>query len=628
MERIAISKGVFDTSSTFKVETKKEGNVKMAVYGYFIGQIHLMLRLLVLIMSCLTVVCNFLLRLWLTRWVNAQQLLGSSTAEFSFYASVYCALAVANTVVDSATDIFFRMVQYLIGTRLHRKLIQSLFRAPMDFFNLHPTGIILNRLSSDTSTADLGTTLSVANFITDAVQMVGSLLFISGSCLPTLVFLLPACVGYAAAQLLYVAPSRDLDRLMSKARSPTVSIFKEAMSGAPFIRAAGLQQMFENECGHRTINELRPLYMFLFIQETSAIIMDTLGVVVLFAVTFFTGRGAIKGSLPAGVAAISITYAQQICMKMMWFVRQATSIEVNMVGIERLREFSELTPELWEGVVEQAPPPRWPQAGTVRFENVTVHYKGATGEPALKNVTFALESGQHLGIIGRTGSGKSTLAKVLFRIVMPTAGRVLLDGVDTAYPPLTRLRRSMAMVAQDPTLFEGTVRENLDLLGCFSDVAIWDALRRAHAHNIVTERLRGLEGAITGSGDQLSVGEKQLLCIARAFLCKAQVVVFDEASSSVDAHIGKLIHQSISRNNDANSSTTPVTRASSTSDGISSSFLDHPTVLIIAHRLSSINACDTILVLDSGQVRETGSPQALLQSSGSVFANMMAANAL
>jgi ABC-type multidrug transport system fused ATPase/permease subunit len=206
-----------------------------------VSQVHVMVLIAVLLLASLPIACDLLLKLWLTRWINAQQAAGSATFHFAYYAAIYVALALTNTLIDSVKDISFRLVQFSIGTRVHAKLVASLLRAPMDFFHSHPTGILLNRLSSDTATADLSTTFPMANFVQDAITLVSTLLFISGACLPTLLFLVPACVGYVATQQLCVTPSRDLDRLMSNARSPTVSIFKEALGGTPFIRAAGLE---------------------------------------------------------------------------------------------------------------------------------------------------------------------------------------------------------------------------------------------------------------------------------------------------------------------------------------------------------------------------------------------------
>eukprot|EP00878_Enallax_costatus_P030323 GHUV01033007.1.p1 GENE.GHUV01033007.1~~GHUV01033007.1.p1 ORF type:complete len:296 (+),score=17.98 GHUV01033007.1:573-1460(+) len=279
-------------------------------------------------------------------------------------------------------------------------------------------------------------------------------------------------------------------------------------------------------------------------------------------------------------------------------VRQTTELEVNMNSVERLVEYH-TQPEEAAAIIDPRPPGAWPQAGAVQAVQLVVKYRPEL-PPVLKGISFSVNSGEKVGICGRTGCGKSTLMMVLFRMVEPSGGAILIDGLETSKIGLTDLRSRLSLVPQDPVIFSGTVRSNLDPFGqAGSDAAIWEALRQAGIHDLVKSLGAGLDSSVQEGGNNLSSGQRQLLCMARALLRSSRILVLDEATSNVDQASDKLIQKTIR------------------------SAFAHCTVLTIAHRLHTIADADRVMVLDQGILREFDPPAELVRVEGGVFRGLM-----
>lgn len=250
-------------------------------------------------------------------------------------------------------------------------------------------------------------------------------------------------------------------------------------------------------------------------------------------------------------------------------------------------------------IPEKRPPPGWPQAGAVAFENYSTRYRPGL-DLVVKGINADLHSAEKVGIVGRTGAGKSSLTLALFRMVEPAEGRIVVDGLDISSIGLHDLRASLTIIPQDPVLFSGSLRFNLDPFGRYSDEELWRALELAHLKKFVAQLPDGLQHAVTEGGENISVGQRQLVCLARALLRRSKILVLDEATAAVDLATDALIQETIRRE-----------------------FRDS-TVLTIAHRLNTILDYDRVLLLDRGQVREFDSPQRLLADRDSVFSAMAA----
>jgi ABC-type multidrug transport system fused ATPase/permease subunit len=395
------------------------------------------------------------------------------------------------------------------------------------------------------------------------------------------------------------------------------------------------------------------------------------------------------------MAALSITYAAEFAELLMWSVRQWTELEVVMVAVERVLDYTDLPSEAWEASPGKIPPgthaitdgrsgnnmrlpKEWPEQGRLEFEDVWLVYEArsrgamkATGgqkkeaggsgklllsnkevsaKAALRGVTFSASPGERIAVVGRTGAGKSSLVSALFRLVELAQGRIYIDGVDIAGVPLSRLRRSLAVVPQEPVLFSGSLRNNFDPRGDRPDQEIWDALEAVALKETVAAKGKKLEEEIGGGGGTLSLGERQLLCVARALLQDAKVTVLDEASSAVDSESERAIYRALlwrpgmmnrSSSRGVFGSSGQLSRPGSVQslatlgeseagrmtprlqEGAGVNRFYAGTVLYIAHKLSTVLQCDRVIVLDHGRIVEMDSPAVLMAREGSKFAAMV-----
>merc|ERR1719500_735471 len=326
-----------------------------------------------------------------------------------------------------------------------------------------------------------------------------------------------------------------------------------------------------------------------------AVRLETVGNCIIFAAALFSVLG--RESLSPGMVGLSVSYALQVTQTLNWLVRMTSEVETNIVTVERLEEYSVVDTEAdWEGghKVEES----WPREGKIELEGYSTRYREGL-DLVLRQVSATIQGGERVGIVGRTGAGKSSLTLALFRLIEPASGRILIDGVDITKLGLHRLRSRLTIIPQDPVLFSGTLRHNLDPFEQYSDAAVWSSLRQSHLADFVTGLASGLQHEVSEGGENLSVGQRQLICLARALLRKTKVLVLDEATAAVDLETDDLIQTTI-RKEFAGSS-----------------------VLTIAHRLNTIMDYDRIMVLDKGELREFDRPNELLKNSESIFYGMV-----
>jgi ATP-binding cassette, subfamily C (CFTR/MRP), member 1 len=313
---------------------------------------------------------------------------------------------------------------------------------------------------------------------------------------------------------------------------------------------------------------------------------------VLFAAIF-----ALMGEESAGpaIVGLSISYALQISQLLSFLVRMAAEIETNIVAIERVQEYIDKPQEAaWKTVdVDE----QWPQRGIVEFKDFKVRYREGL-DLVLRGMSFETKSQEKVGIVGRTGAGKSSLTLSLFRIIEAAGGKIVIDGIEIANIGLHSLRSRLTIIPQDPVLFSGSLRMNIDPFNSYSDDAIWMALEHSHLKSFVKGLTDGLAYKITESGENLSVGQRQLVCLARALLRKTKVLILDEATAAIDFETDELIQKTIRTQ------------------------FDDCTILTIAHRLNTIMDSDRIIVLDQGMIVEFDAPQALLVNKNSIFYSM------
>ncbi|XP_070559514.1 ATP-binding cassette sub-family C member 9-like isoform X2 [Ptychodera flava] len=479
---------------------------------------------------------------------------------------------------------------------LHVDLLRNIIHAPLRFFDTTPIGRILNRFSNDTQIIDLKLWTTWIGCLYTASLCISAIIV---NAIVTPIFLVavtPLLVAYYFVQRYFVATSRELQRLDSITKSPLLSHFSETLGGLPIIRAYRDEKRFRRRLLQAIdTNNVAQLYILNSFRWLTVRLEIICAMVILLA-----GLGSLVtcmlGDLQPSLVGLSLTYALSICSQLNWMVRMFAESEMFMNSVERVLHYSRIHTEEYRGTY--APPAAWPDKGNIKFENVSVRY--ATDlDAVLEDISLDFKSCEKIGICGRTGSGKSSLTLAVFRLIETFAGRITIDGIDISQVPLLTLRSRLVVIPQDPVLFAGTIRFNLDPLSHKSDDQLWEALEISRLKEVVANLDNQLDSYVSEDGDNFSVGQRQLFCLARAFLRNAKILIMDEATASVDMETDAAL-QNI----------------------ISDAFADR-TVITIAHRISSILDSDSVLVLSEGKVIEYGSPKKLLNQDGSAFSSLV-----
>ncbi|XP_030171438.1 multidrug resistance-associated protein 7 isoform X4 [Lynx canadensis] len=520
----------------------------------------------------------------------------NGSSDIRFYLTVYVTIAGVNSLCTLLRAVLFAAGTIRAAATLHHRLLRRVLMAPVTFFESTPAGRVLNRFSSDVACADDSLPFMLNILLANAVGLLG-LLAVLGSGLPWLLLLLPPLsIIYYRVQRHYRASSRELRRLSSLTLSPLYTHLADTLAGLAVLRATGATHRFEEE--NQRLLELNQRCQFAAsaAMQWLDIRLQLMGATVVSAIAGIALVQHQQGLANPGLVGLSLSYALSLTGLLSGLVSSFTQTETMLVSVERLEEYSCDLPQEPQGQL-----PRlgigWLTQGSVEFQDVVLVYR--PGLPnALDGVTFRVQPGEKLGIVGRTGSGKSSLLLVLFRLLEPSSGRVLLDGVDTSQLELAELRSQLAVIPQEPFLFSGTVRENLDPQGLHEDRALWQALEQCHLSEVIMS-IGGLDGELGEGGRSLSLGQRQLLCLARALLTDAKILCIDEATASVDQKTDQLLQQTICKR-----------------------FADK-TVLTIAHRLNTILNSDRVLVLQAGRVVELDSPAALRSQPHSLFQQLL-----
>jgi ATP-binding cassette subfamily C (CFTR/MRP) protein 1 len=528
---------------------------------------------------------------WLGLW-STDALARSTT----FYLSVYAALTCATALVTLLNTVSFALGGIEAAAALHRRMFARVLRAPVSFFDTTPLGRILNRFSSDVATVDKDLPASFGSYVQLSSRILATII-VQAVILPfTVLGALPIGLLYGALQSFYRQSSRELKRLDAISKSPVYAHLSETLAGLATIRAFRAEPRFAAEFTRRLDrNNVANFLGGILINRWLGLRLDWIGALLVGVVALVSVLTA--GSANAGLVGLALSYALNVTGLLNWLVRGSTETETYLSSVERQEAYAALPVERPPVVEANRPPAEWPARGAVSFRGVAARYRPEL-EQVLRGVSFEVAAGSRVGVCGRTGSGKSSLMLALFRIVELERGQILLDGVDIAGVGLDDLRSRLAIIPQDPTLFAGELRYNLDPLGAHSDLELLGALERVGLGE-AARALGGLGGKVAEGGENLSTGERQLVCLARALLRKARVLVLDEATASVDVATDALVQRMLRE------------------------AFAGCTVLTIAHRINTIVDSDRILVLDAGEVAEFGAPQELLAREGGAFRGLV-----
>ncbi|NWY76647.1 MRP6 protein, partial [Erithacus rubecula] len=523
---------------------------------------------------------------WLSLWAG-DPVLNGTQQHTQLRVTVFAALGVLQALGRFACTAAVLLGGVSASQQLFLQLLSSVMRSPMLFFEQTPTGHLLNRFSRDMDAVDSVIPDKVKSVLGFFFNLLEIYLVIVVATPWAALAIVPLTVLYAAFQHFYVSTSCQLRHMEAASRSPIYSHISETFQGSSVIRAHKEQQRFISRSDSLVDENQRLCFPGAVADRWLATNLEFLGNgLVLFAAL---SAALSRTQLSPAAAGFSISCALQITGVLNWMVRSWTDVENNIVSVERVREYLS-TPKEAPGTLSSKLQV-WPTEGRIEFRNYSLCYRPGL-ESALRGVTVSINGHEKIGITGRTGAGKSSLAVGLLRLVEAAEGSILIDGQDIAQLGLHDLRTKITVIPQDPVLFSGSLRMNLDPLNQHTDADIWTALELTQLKNFVADLPEQLEYKCTDQGENLSTGQKQLVCLARALLRKAKILILDEATAAVDLETDVQI-QSMLR----------------------AQFRDS-TVLTIAHRVSSILDCDRILVLENGRVAEFDTPEHLIAQKG------------
>ncbi|XP_067859323.1 multidrug resistance-associated protein 1 [Heptranchias perlo] len=569
------------------------GRVKFSVFWAYMNAIGICISFWIVLFYLCQHTASFSSNYWLSLWTD-DPVVNGTQQHTTLRLGVYGALGIIQGIFVLLSSVMMSIGGITASRCLHVHVLYDVLMSPMSFFERTPSGNLVNRFSKDIDTIDSVIPIVIKMFL-------GSLFNVLVACMVILiatpiaaVIIPPLGFLYLFVQRYYVATSRQLKRLESASRSPIFSHFNETLLGVSVIRAFGEEDRFLHQNDSRVDENQKAYYPSIVANRWLAVRLEFVGnCIVLFAALFAV---AYRKTLSPGIVGLSVSYALQITATLNWLVRMTSDVETNIVAVERVQQYFDTLKEARWVIKDNRPPKTWPWDGRIEFVNYGLRYRPDL-DLALKNITVSINGGEKVGIVGRTGAGKSSFALGLFRIIEPAEGLIYIDGIDITKIGLHDLRNQITIIPQDPVLFSGTLRMNLDPFDQHSDVDLWKALELAHLKTFVSGLPNKLNHECSEGGENLSVGQRQLLCLARALLRKSKILVLDEATAAVDLETDELIQSTI-RNQ-----------------------FDECTVLTIAHRLNTIMDYRRVMVLDKGEIVEFDTPPNLLHRKG-VFYKM------
>ena len=586
-KEISLNKGTVQRIT--KDEGKESGKINKKVYfSYFtyIGGMNFGSALLLTLISWQGL--RIMSDLWLGYWSEHQ---GERSNTFFFI--IYGVTAMGGSLFNYLRTRVITSGSINCSTKLHNQMVTSLIKAPINLFHdTVPKGQIFNRLSKDLPTVDTYTMYWFMTLTAFGSSFLGAVFVCSLYEKECLIFLPIFTILCWFLYRFYINCSRELNRIEGILNSPILNLVNETIPGTTTIRAYNLQdkyiEIFQNKVDEHYkllyyINGTGQWYL-LCLNLLSMIFLTYMVIMTLINKTKFTPR----------IIGIVLTYSLVLQEDMIEFLSSFSNFENTMTKMERSLSYTKIISERPQLLTSDLGLKNWPTKGEILFENFNVKYRNDT-EIVLKNINFHLKPGEHLGVVGRTGSGKSTISLCLFRILEAFSGKIYIDGVDISRVGLQKLRESITIIPQDSTLMDGTLRYNIDPINNYTDEEIKNVMKKIEFDYIITLNKDGLDQKISENGNNLSIGEKQLICITRAILRKSKIIVLDEATASIDYKNEEIIQKALNE------------------------LLSHSTMISIAHRIKTVMNADKILVLENGEIIEFDTPQNLLNNKNSYF---------
>lgn len=506
--------------------------------------------------------------LWLGHWTSHPSEVAITTAVV-----VFALLTFVTVVAERTRSVVLFDGGVQAGTRLFENLLGGVMHAPMRFFDTSPQGRILNRFTSDTSAVDNSMPSSVSQFLTSLIGIFASLLPVIWSQPPTLLLFAPAALFYVWLFRWVRKAQLRLNALSQVVRSPWMSLTAETLPGLSVIQSLQSQPRFLVHYTRLINRHIATGFYTIATNLWFAYRLEMLGVTLVGGFVFMLALN--PGQTSPMLTAVGLTFSLQMIGILGGVARSLRMLENNLVSVDRVVEYAQLAPESESSALQT--PALWPTRGEIRLNNLSVSYAENTPH-VLRNISTTIPARKKVGIVGRTGSGKSSLFLAMTRIMPLAQNMIFIDGVDITTVPLKELRRAIAIIPQDPVLFSGTLRENLDPFALYSNEDIAMALKRAHLLNLCATPEAAALLKIEENGRNLSVGERQLVCLARALLAKSRILLIDEATANVDVTTDALIQQTLREE------------------------FSECTQLVIAHRTNTLADSDFVIRLERGEL--------------------------
>ncbi|KAG0210936.1 Multidrug resistance-associated protein 1 [Mortierella sp. NVP41] len=611
-------------------EKMKEGEVGFDVVLYYAKEASYRITATIIILFLLAQGCLVSTSLWLKHWIKvSKEAEGDEPLSVSIFLSVYAVLTLVYVLLYMViTWLGLAVARIRASERIHTHLLEKILRLPMAFFDTTPVGRIINRFSSDIFAVDIRIPNKLIDICLFGISVASTLVLIVFTT-PSFVMILPLLIaGYWFVEKCFLNVSRTLARIYVVSKSPVYQHFHESLGGISTIRAMRIQERFI-ETNAAMIDRMSNNFLSnMGSRRWMDVQLRILSTIVLLCAALFAVLQ--RDSMDPSLVGLTLSFALTITEEVTSLVRNFCDLQNQLVGLERIIEYTDLKTEAPDRTKALLP---CNGSGRISFKNYSTRYREGL-DLVIKNISFDIMPSEKVGIVGRTGAGKSSLTLALFRIVeaansywakendnsqaldadaspskiqvqgsgsssdemdRESGGCIEIDGVDISTVGLEDLRRHLAIIPQDPTLFAGSIRDNLDPFQELEDIDLWEALERAHLKEVIAGLPGGLAFEVSSSGDNFSVGQRSLICLARALLRKTRILVLDEATAAVDVETDELIQRTIRKE------------------------FRERTILTIAHRIKTVMDSDKILVLERGRVEEFASPSVLLQDAGSLF---------
>ncbi|KAM9823722.1 LOW QUALITY PROTEIN: ATP-binding cassette sub-family C member 9 [Neosynchiropus ocellatus] len=531
---------------------------------------------------------------WLAIWTN------QSAPIDPYYLNVFIALCAAGITLCLITSLTVEFLGLSAATNLHHNLLNKIIHAPIRFFDITPLGQILNRFSADTNIIDQHIPPTLESLTRSTLLCFSAIGVISSITQYFLIALIPLGVAFYFIQKYFRVASKDLQDLDDSTQLPLLCHFSETAEGLTTIRAFRHEARFKQRMLELTDTN-NTAYLFLSAANRwLEVRTDYLGAVLVLAAAVAAMHS--NDNPDASKVGLALTYALTMTNYLNWVVRNLADLEVQMAAVKKVNSFLSTESENYEGTMDASQvPENWPHNGEIKIRDLCVRYDPML-KPVLKHVNAYIQPGQKVGICGRTGSGKSSLSLAFFNMVDIFEGKIIIDGIDICKLPLHTLRSRLSIILQDPVLFSGSVRFNLDPERTCTDDRLWEALEIAQLKNMVKVLPGGLDAVVTEGGENFSVGQRQLFCLARAFVRKSSILIMDEATASIDMATENILQKVVM-----------------------TAFADR-TVVTIAHRVHTIVTADLVIVMKRGNILEYDKPETLLEQEDGMFASFVKAD--